>query len=335
MKEQYVKGLAEGDAVDTVFALRSRDLRPTRTGESYLSMELADRSGRIPAVMFGTRAGEGSVPVGSVVRVRGTVTTFRGQRRISADWLGIEENADPADLLASGPRDTEELLGFLESLMGEVRHPGLRAVLARVFGDAIFMERFARCPAAQTHHHAYVGGLLEHTVSVAATCQAVGQGYDAIDADLLLAAALLHDVGKVDELAFDTAIEYTDEGRLIGHVVLGERRVAAAVAEAGAAVLPRTVALRLSHVLLSHHGELEWGSPKRPCTLEALVLHHVDNLDAKIAGFLTAVTGASGLEERWTDADNLFRRPLFVPRPVEDDRRRHAEEDDMFCLAAG
>ena len=334
MKEQYVKGLVEGDAVDTVFALRSRDLRPTRTGEVYLSMELADRSGRIPAVMFGPRSGDGSVPVGSAVRVRGTVTSFRGQRRVSVEWLDIEEHPDPSDLLASGHRDTDELLGFFESLLGEVRHPGLRAVLDRIFGDAAFMERFARCPAAQSHHHAHIGGLLEHTVSVASTCQAVGQGYDAIDADLLLAAALLHDVGKVDELAFETAIEYTDEGRLIGHVVLGERRVAAVVAAVGAGI-PRTLALRLSHVLLSHHGELEWGSPKRPCTLEALVLHHVDNLDAKIAGFMTAVTGASGLEDRWTDADNLFRRPLFVPRPVEDDRRRHAEEDDVYCLAAG
>jgi 3'-5' exoribonuclease len=334
MKEQYVKGLTEGDRVDTVFALRSRDLRPTRTGESYVSMELADRSGTISAVMFGPRAGDGLVQAGAAVRVEGTVTSFRGRRRISVDRLEIEHDADPADLVASGLRDTEELLGFLESLIEEVRHPGLRAVLDRVFGDAAFMERFSRCPAAQTHHHAYVGGLLEHTVSVAATCQAVGQGYDAVDADLLLAAALLHDVGKVDELSFETAIEYTDEGRLIGHVVLGERRVATATAGLES-VLPRTVALRLSHVLLSHHGELEWGSPKRPCTLEALVLHHVDNLDAKIAGFLTAVTGASGLEERWTDADNLFRRPLFVPRPVEDDRPRHAEEDDMFCLAAG
>ena len=334
MKEQYVKGMVEGDSIDTVFALRSRDLRPTRTGEAYLAMELADRTGRIPAVMFGPRSVDGSVPVGSAVRVRGTVTSFRGRRRISVEWLGIELNADPTDLLAAGLRDTDELLGFFESLIGEVRHPGLRAVLDRVFGDPAFMERFSRCPAAQSHHHAHIGGLLEHTVSVAGTCQAVGQGYDAIDADLLLTAALLHDVGKVDELAFETAIEYTDEGRLIGHVVLGERRVAAAVAATGAGV-PRTLALRLSHILLSHHGELEWGSPKRPCTLEALVLHHVDNLDAKIAGFLTAVTGASGLEDRWTDADNLFRRPLFVPRPVEDDRRRHAEEDDMYCLAAG
>lgn len=334
MKDQYVKDLSEGDAVDSVFALRARDLRPTRTGESYVAMELADRTGGIPAVMFGARASEGHVSVGSAVRVRGTVTTFRGRTRISVDRLEAEGAADPADLLAQGPRDPEELLGFMESLIGEVRHPGLRALLDRVFGDTAFMERFEHCPAAQAHHHAYIGGLLEHTVSVAATCQAVGQGYPVIDADLLLTAALLHDVGKVDELSFDTAIGYTDEGRLIGHVVLGERRVADAAAAVGPA-LPRQLALRLSHVLLSHHGELEWGSPKRPCTLEALVLHHVDNLDAKIAGFLTAVTGAGGLEDRWTDADNLFRRPLFVPRPVEEDRRRRAQEDDMFCLAAG
>ncbi len=147
-------------------------------------------------------------------------------------------------------------------------------------------------------------------------------------------AALLHDIGKCDELTFDTAIDYTDEGRLLGHVVLGVQRVQGAVA-AGPAADRGARLMRLEHAMLSHHGELEWGSPKRPSTFEALLLHHVDNLDAKAAGFVGAARRAARAEESWTDAANLFRRPLYAPRPAEDDRRYPAEEDAQhFRLTA-
>ncbi len=195
-----------------------------------------------------------------------------------------------------------------------------------VFGDPEFFERFVRCPGSQSYHHAHTSGLIEHTVAVAGMCRSLAERYPQVDGDLLLCAALLHDIGKCDELTFDTAIEYTDEGRLLGHVVLGVQRVQSAIARARLKIAGSRL-MRLEHAMLSHHGELEWGSPKRPSTLEALLLHHVDNLDAKAAGFVAILGGAARADESWTDSGNLFRRPLYAPRPAEDDRRYPAQED--------
>jgi 3'-5' exoribonuclease len=143
-------------------------------------------------------------------------------------------------------------------------------------------------------------------------------------------AALLHDIGKCEELTFDTGIEYTDEGRLVGHVVLGMRRLRESLTRTRARVAPERLML-LEHAMLSHHGELEWGSPKRPSTLEALLLHHADNLDAKAAGFAELLSGAARVDEAWTDAANLFRRPLWAPRAAEDDRPSVTTEDGPFA----
>ncbi|MRR12664.1 HD domain-containing protein, partial [bacterium] len=205
--------------------------------------------------------------------------------------------------------------------------------LRAIFGDAEFMRSFKSCPAAQSYHHAYLGGLLEHTVSVASLCRHLAGLYPHADHDVLLTAALLHDIGKVDELEYITDIRYTDEGRMIGHLLLGERRVRRAVDALGEKGAP-DLAMRLSHVLLSHHGELEWGSPKRPCMLEALILHHADNLDAKTAGFIAAAAPAGLVEESWTDSGNLFRRPLWSPRAAEDERPSFVAEDGQYAVGA-
>lgn len=314
MKEQYVRDLVEGARVDSVFALTSRDIRSARTGDAYLALEASDATGSITAVKFRPSGSDQAVPAGTVVRLRGTVTSFRGTRRISIESMRPETSYDRSDLLAAGVRQTGEMLDELRALVRSIEEPGLRAVVNAVFGAAGFMDRFASCPAAVGRHHAYVGGLLEHTVSVAGLCRSLAASYPTADADLLVAAALLHDVGKVDELAYDAAIEFTDSGRLVGHTVLGDRIVTRAVAKLGRRV-PDATALRLSHAILAHHGELEWGAPRRPCTIEALLLHHADNMDAQAASFGEAVSGAAVLEERWSDAANGFGRPLMVPMP--------------------
>jgi 3'-5' exoribonuclease len=326
MKANYVNELAEGMKVDDAFALRAKEMRATRTGEAFLTLELADRTGRIPAVSFRPDPASCAVPVGSIVRVRGRVTSFRGQKRISVESFCAEQSVEPGDFLAIGTRARDELVLEFKSLAACVHDPSLRKVLRAVFGDAEFFERFSRCPGSQSYHHAHTSGLLEHTVSVATMCRALAEQYPQVDADVLLSAALLHDVGKCDELTFDTAIEYTDQGRLLGHVVLGVQRVQGAIARARLKVDGSRL-MRLEHAMLSHHGELEWGSPKRPSTFEALLLHHVDNLDAKAAGFVALLGGAVRADESWTDAGNLFRRPLYAPRPVEDDRSYPADED--------
>lgn len=329
MKRQLAVGLKEGDRIDSVFALRSKQLRAARTGEAYLSLEFADRSGRIAGVMFRPPRDAQDVPAGAVVGVCGVVTTFRGSTRVSVESMRPAKRFDARDLMPMSDRDQDELLASLRELVGSVRDPGLKAVLRGVFGQRSFMARFRQCPASASYHHACAGGLLEHTVDVATLCRELSRLYPSIDADLLIAGALLHDIGKVDELAYDVAIDYTDEGRLLGHVVLGERRVRRAVEACGERVPPE-VAMCLSHVVLAHHGELEWGAPKRPSSLEALILHHADNLDAKAVGFIEASKSASRVDEPWTDGGNLFRRPLYVPRAVEDDRVREPQDDDHY-----
>jgi 3'-5' exoribonuclease len=329
MKEQYVSSLREGVRVDDLFAVRSRDLRAARNGDAYLVLEFSDRTGSVPGVMFRPGPDEWSLPAGTVARVRGTMTTYRGTKRISVETLCASADFDREDMVRSGARAPEELAGAFRSLVEGVADRGLRAVLAEVFESDGMMRRFAAAPGAQYRHHAYSGGLVEHTVSVASLCRVLAARYDGLDCDLLVSAALLHDIGKIEELRCDVSIAYTDAGRLLGHVVLGEKMVSRAIEKVGGLIDPET-AMRLLHLMVSHHGEPEWGAPARPVLLEAVVLHHADYLDAQAAGFAQAVAGAGVLEERWSDSSNAFGRPLHVPTRI---RARDAGQEP--CMAVG
>jgi len=314
MKSQYINTIAEGTRIDSVFAVSTKELRSSRSGEAYLSLQLGDRTGRMAAVMFKPDAAAQELPAGTVARVEGVATTFRGVRRISVERVHAAEKWDPADLLPASPRDVGELLSQLRALVRTVDDPNLARLLRVVFGDKAFMRTFLACPAAQSNHHAYLGGLLEHTVGVATLCAQAASQYRDTDRDLLVTGALLHDVGKVEELTFSTTIEYTDAGRFVGHIVLGEARLRRAIDRLTG--FPEGLAMRLTHLILSHHGELESGSPKQPCTLEAVILHQCDELDAQASGFVQSATGASRVEEQWTDSQNQFGRPLYAPIDV-------------------
>jgi 3'-5' exoribonuclease len=311
MKKQYVAGLTEGAAVDSVFVLRARDLRSARTGDAYLTLEFSDRTGVVRGVLFRPGPDERSMPPGIVTRVRGTVTSFRSVRRISVDSLRPVADYDRTDLVPSSARSREELSTALRSLVEGVRDPSLRSLLEVVFGDQGFARVFSEHPATRDEHHAYAGGLLEHTVAVASLCRVLASRYDGIDGDLLVTGALLHDLGTIEALRSDTSVEETDAGLLLGHVVLGDSLVAGAVAKAG---VPASRALALRHLVTSHHAQPQGENHVGPCTIEAVALHHADRLDAHAAGFLQAVAGAAVLEERWTGDANGFGRPLSVPR---------------------
>lgn len=329
MKRQYIKELADGTHVDSIFIVSSKELRSSRKGVAYLSMELSDRTGRIPAVWFQPTTAGSRFPAGSAVCVQGRVTTYRGIRRISVDAMLPATDFNAADMMPEGVGDNARVIDEFRSIAASIRDSSLRRILAAVFGDKEFFARFCECPGAQTHHHAFLGGLVQHSVTVARICRTLAAEYPAVDSDLLITAALLHDIGKVDELSWSASIEYTVEGRLLGHVVLGERRLRSAV-DALRRPVNSGLVIRLSHAMLSHHGELEWGSPKRPSTLEALLLHHADNLDAKASGFVQLVSGATAAQECWTDSYNLFRRPLFAPASVDDDRPAVIDEDQQY-----
>ena len=264
--------LAEDRVVDGVFAVARKQRLRTRTGRPYLALELVDRSGRIDArvwtdvELLDRRFGEGDA-----VRVLGRVERFRDRLQLEVRSLEAAE-ADPASLVPEARRDVAELDGFLDFLADEVSHPGLKATVARFLGDSGFRARFRVLPATPDGHHGYAGGLLEHTVAVTTLCRDLADLHPRLRRDLLLAAALLHDVGRTAELASGPLLSPTREGKLLGHVHLGLRLL-----ETRAAALEPDVHAELLHAVASHH------DARAARTAEAAVLYHANQLDAVAA----------------------------------------------------
>lgn len=326
MERRYAAALRPGDRVDATFALRAKEMRAARTGEAYLVFELADRSGRMPGIMFRPTREAQDVPSGVVVSVQGTVTEYRGVTRVSVESLRPARHYDARDIMPTGTADQRELLGRLRALVRGVADPGLGAVLRAAFGDVAFMSRFKECPASASGHHAYLGGLLEHTVEVAGLCTRLAATRPQIDRDLLVAGALLHDIGVVDAVRFETGVDSTDAGRLLGHSHLSASMVRAAVAAAGDRI-PAGRGLALEHVVACHHLDSAAGQAPPALTLEALCLVHADRFDIETAGFIEATARAGVVGETWTDSANPFGRMLHVPSAAPDTPVADARSD--------
>lgn len=315
-RRQFIAALSADSAVDEIFYLKEVRRGIARNGNRYLALKLSDRSGSMEArVWTGADTLEAQLAPDSFIGVRGTVESWQGrlQLKISSAFPVDPVDLEQQDFVPSSYRDIEELRGFLDYFVTEIHDPDYSGLLQSFFGDMEFMGRFSQAPGDARSHHAYLGGLLEHTVSVATLCQHVTVQHPRLNSDLLMTAALLHDIGKVEEFRFDGCIRYSREGQLLGHVLLGQRLVEEHIREMGG--LPKDKELALLHAIISHHGELEWGAPKRPKSAEALVLHHIDNLDAKVKGFLEVVDGSG--EVGWPELQNLFRRPLDEPRAAD------------------
>jgi 3'-5' exoribonuclease len=311
MKSVYVQGLIDGARFDAPFAVRSKELRVSRNGDPYLSLELADRTGSISGVYFRPTRDALEVPAGSVVQVRGSVTSYRGLRRVRVDGLSSECAWQPEELIGSTARCAEELRADFSKTVRSITDVELLRLVRAVFGDRGFFERFIRSPGSCSEHHACLGGLLEHTVAVAGVCDGLARRYPEVDRDLLVAAALLHDIGRCDELTVDAAIGFSDEGRLMGHVALGMRRVRDALGRLRGRVRPQR-ALLLEHAILSHHAIPTERSQESPSTLEALLLHHADAVDADASDFVALLSGPARAGETWTHSQNSFRRSLWA-----------------------
>jgi 3'-5' exoribonuclease len=267
-----IASLAEDRVVEGVYAVARKERRRTRAGAPYLALELVDPSGRIEARVWSDvelleeRFGEGDA-----VRVLGRVERFRDRLQLDVRSVEAAEDADPAELSPALRRDAAELDGFLEFLAGEIAHPGLRAVVDRFVNDEPLRAAMRGLPAAEAHH-AYAGGLLEHTVGVATLCREAAQLHPRLRVDLLIAGALLHDVGRARELERGPTFRQTDEGRLLGHVHLGLRLI-----EERAGGLEPGARAELLHAVAAHH------EPRTARTAEASVLYHANQLDAVAA----------------------------------------------------
>ena len=316
-----MKDVKEGERVKAIFAVTRKAVPTAKSGKTYLAATLVDRTGEIEARSF-DRVDEFSAlfEEKDLVEVEGAIGSFQGKPQLrfesivkvdpatagidAADfaWVPPPEPRKPekAPAAAEGATDATwaELLGLVEAITDVHVKDLVKAFLA----DDDLAARLRRAPAAKSVHHAYAGGLLEHTVSCIKLSHRVADQYPQLDRDLLVAGAFFHDIGKIRELAYERGVEYTDEGRLVGHLVMAAQWIHEKARRVGA---PRELEQHVVHIVLSHHGRLEFGSPKTPATLEALVTHFIDDLDSRMNSWL-GLMGREGGTRRWTDAQNIY-----------------------------
>jgi 3'-5' exoribonuclease len=277
-----IAALQPGQQVDALFACTRKDRLVTRTGTPYLALELRDRTGSVAARAFrDADVLAGRFDRGDLVRVRGRVERYRDELQVDVAAIDRVEpsQADPAAFLPTAYRDLDELDGFLEHLAGEVRHPGFRGLLDGILRDDVLRAGLRRSPCTRAGHHAYLGGLLEHTVAVATLAQEICTLHARLDSDLLLTAAIVHDLGKTREFTYGADIGLSDEGRLLGHVELGLRMLEERAARVPALDDPRRLAL--AHCVLTHHGP-ESSPTRRFASGEAVALHRINAVDAAV-----------------------------------------------------
>ncbi|MBG0775105.1 MAG: HD domain-containing protein [Desulfovibrionaceae bacterium] len=308
-QRRCANALSPGERVDEVYVIGASRRGEARNGP-FWSLVLQDASGSVEAKIWSPASQDyDRLPPGTLARVQGMVQSFRDQAQVNVERLVFLDPADDAapplsDLVPASAEEPALLYArLLETCREQIRFPALRKLVFDVFEDAEIHERLLVAPGAKNVHHAYVGGLLEHTLSVAGLCLRFCDHYPQLDREMLLAAAAFHDLGKAWELTGGLACDYSDEGRLLGHITIGLEKLSPFLADCG---LDADLVLHLKHIILSHHGEYEYGSPRRPKTAEAMALHYADNLDAKmnqVAGVFaamddeaaaTAANGATG-----------------------------------------
>jgi 3'-5' exoribonuclease len=312
MKSHYVSGLQEGQAFSSLFLVREKEIRTSaRTGASWLQLELADRTGTIPAKMWDNFAAiEKTFERDDVIQIRGRVKLYNGAKELTLEQIvpAAERDYDLADFLPHTNYDVEQLYSDLRAAIAEMKNPWLKRLLTSVVDDPAIAPKLKRAPAAMTMHHAFLGGLLEHIVSLLGLGRVVAARYPELDADLLLAGVVLHDIGKIDELRYARGIDYSTEGRLLGHIMIG----AALVHDKIRAIpdFPTPLAILLEHLILSHHGTHEFGSPSLPQTREAVALHFLDDMDSKMAAMRATLDSPAGSDD-WTERNPSLRRALL------------------------
>jgi 3'-5' exoribonuclease len=300
MKTVFVADLGLEQSVTTFFLVHEKDIRNTREGKPYLRLELGDRSGTIEARMwdqFDAVAKE--INRDDFVKVQARVEVYRNKPQLSLLQLRLakSEEVDLADFLPHTKEDVAELYAQMLAFAGSIGNPWLKKLVTGIITEPQTAARYQRAPAAKVMHHAYLGGLIEHVVGLCRLSKAIAMHYPELDRDLLLTAAILHDVGKLDELCYERAIAYTSQGQLLGHIVMELETVSKAIDAIEG--FPHALKAVVQHLLISHHGQYEFGSPKLPMIREAMVFHYLDDLDSKLAAVRAALAVDSG-EDEWS-----------------------------------
>ena len=300
MKTSFVTDLGSEQSVTSFFLVHEKEIRNTREGKAYLRLELGDRSGTIEARMWDQfDAAVKDINRDDFVKVQARVEIYRNKPQLSLQNLRLAkpEEIDLADFLPQTKADVGKLYAELLQYAGSIANPWLKKLTTGILSDPKIAVRYKRAPAAKVMHHAYLGGLLEHVVGLCGLAKQIASHYPELDVDLLLTAAILHDVGKLDELCYERAIGYTIEGQLLGHIMMEFETVSKAIDAIEG--FPPNLKTVVQHMLISHHGQYEFGSPKLPMIREAMAFHYMDDLDSKLAAVRAALALDSG-EPEWS-----------------------------------
>ena len=313
-KGAFISDIQPGQGVSGLFCVASKSVRQTRNGVPFISMTVVDSSGSLEARIWDrAREMEAVFEKGDIIHLQAEAVEFNGRCQLKVNNLRpLEqgEEVDPAMFLPVSPIDRKAFWHVCERAIKSIKSPEYRHLLKELFADRKIRIAFCQAPAAKKMHHACIGGLLEHSVNLFRLSEAVCRLYTRLDRDLLVTASLCHDIGKIREFSWQRPpIDYTDQGRLLGHIVMGLQMVEEAAEGAGLNQDSRSL-LALKHVILSHHGQKEFGSPVLPMTEEALVFHMMDDLDAKL-NFLNGLK-RDGEEPVWTDFQRLFDRYFLL-----------------------
>jgi len=316
VKKIYVADIRERDQVESPFLVRDKITAMAKNGKPYLTLRLMDKSGELEGRVW-DRVDELSARFerDDFVQVRGKASSYLGKMQLVVQELEkLDERAIAlGDFLPVAAENATALQQRLKQLLATLQNTDLRQLMQAFVDDEEFLEKYSLAPAAKSMHHVYLGGLLEHSLAIAALVDDVSARYPELDRDLLIVGALLHDVGKIEELVYQRSFDYSDEGKLLGHIMLGVEMVDEKLRQLPA--FPKPLAVHLKHLLLSHHGQYEYGSPKRPKTLEATVLNYLDDLDSKINGIRSHIARDTRIESSWTSYHRLYDRYFYKGEP--------------------
>jgi len=312
-KGPYVEDIREKQPVEGLYLVRDKNNGITKTGKPYIALNLSDKTGMIKGrVWDNAEKLDPAFDQGDVVRIKSFSVLYQGEMQLNIHEIartGADE-ADMRDFMPVSALDPQRCFADIRSHAETVGDQHLRALLELVLGDERIAEAFRQAPAAKTIHHDCLGGLVEHTLSVTRIVDMLAGHYDMVSRDLALTGAILHDIGKIYEWSFERGFDYTDQGRLIGHIVLGMELVSEKIAQVPD--FPARKAMLVKHMILSHHGQLEFGSPKRPKIPEALLISYADDIDAKMSDFMQFIAKEKRPETNWTGYHRLFNRYLYT-----------------------
>jgi 3'-5' exoribonuclease len=320
MKSPYVSELQPNQVITATFLVQHKDIRQKRTGEPYLSMVLSDRTGELEAKMWDNVAEVmETFERDDFLKVRGLLQVYQNRLQLTVHRLQRqpENSVDFTDYYPCSKRNPEQMFSELLEIVRGVQDAHVKALLLAVLEDSEVAKRYKVAPAAKSVHHAFLGGLLEHVLSMCALAKLLSRHYPDVDLDLVLAGAVLHDIGKIYELTYDRSFGYSNEGQLLGHIVIGLRLMDDKIRQINE--FPQKLRLLLEHLIVSHHGELEFGSPKVPAFPEALLLHHIDNLDSKMECMRAWLEKDRYVGGCWTGYNGTLDRSVLKKRKFLED----------------